>query len=324
MLLAVVLQALALLLLAADGAGTASLLRYYALQTLASVFVSVAVWATLPREIREPRRAVLAFGLIANLVVPCLPVLLRLAHALGARFRKLFESAPVSALAEPEYSIYRTTTGLKARGGLVRSKLLNLEVPTAERLGALLAIQEVPARASADLLRQLLADPIEDIRLLAYGMLDGKEKRIGARILAEEKMLEMALPDDARYGAHKRLAELYWELAWQRLVQGDMLRHSCRQSREHVERALVIDASDAGLHFLLLRVALQLREAPAAHAALAGARRLGFSEDQLLPYEAEIAWLEHRLADIPALLGRLSSGRPPLRLAAIVNFWGSE
>ncbi len=321
LLVAGALQSLALALALADVAGTAGLLRYFALQSLASVFVSVGVWATLPREMREPRRAVLGFGFVCNLVVPGLPLLLRAAHALGARFRKLFEHAPVNVLAEPEYSIYRSTTGLQARGGLVRSKLLNLDVPTPARLAALLAIQEVPARASANLLRQLLADPVEDIRLLAYGMLDGKEKRIGARILAEEKTLEMAIPDDARYGCHKRLAELYWELAWQRLVQGDMLRHACRQARTHGEQALAIDATDAGLHFLLLRVAIQLREVEPAHAALAAARSRGFAEDQLLPYEAEVAWLERRLAAIPAVLGRLPGGTPPLRLAAVADFW---
>ncbi|MGE0313977.1 MAG: hypothetical protein AB7P21_20400 [Lautropia sp.] len=321
LLVGAALQAFALSLAVGDAAGTVGLMRYVAAQALASAFLSLGTWATLPREMREPRRAVLGFGFLCNLVVPGLPLLLRAAHALGARFRRLFEDAPVDFVAEPEYSIYRSTTGLQARGGLVRSKLLNQDVPTPARLAALLAIQEVPARASADLLRQLLADPVEDIRLLAYGMLDGKEKRIGARILAEEKMLEMAIPDDARYGCHKRLAELYWELAWQRLVQGDMLRHACRQARAHVEQALALDASDAGLHFLLLRVAVQLREVEAAQAALVTARSRGFAEDQLLPYEAEIAWLERRLADVPRVLGRLPGGTPPLRLAAIVQFW---
>ncbi|MEZ5739788.1 MAG: hypothetical protein R3E68_10255, partial [Burkholderiaceae bacterium] len=194
------LESVALTLLAADRLGNEALLRFYLVHTLASVFVSLAVWATLPAGMRQPRRPMLVFGFVANLTVPGLPVMMRIALFIGARFRRLLEDAPVASIREPEYSIYRSTEGMQARGGRTRTKLTNLKVPVSERLAALLAIQETPARASADLLRQLLADPIEDIRLLAYGMLDGKEKSIGVRILAEEGKLEKLTDDNALYG----------------------------------------------------------------------------------------------------------------------------
>lgn len=315
------LESAALALVLAGGDGPADLARLLGVHALASLFVAMSVWASLPAARRAPRAPVLAQLFVQNLFVPGLPVLLRMAHAAGARFRRLLEDAPVNTVTEPEYAIYRDSEGMQTRAGRTRTKLTNLGVSAQERLTALLAIQETPARACADLLRQLLADPVEDIRLLAYGMLDAKEKRISLRILAEEGRLEKAAAGQARFGCHKRIAELYWELAYQRLVQGDMRRYACEQARRHATEALAHDGQDPGLWYLLLRVAIELREAAPAREALGQARALRFPDDQLAPYEAELAFVERRLADIPVTFGRIGHLALPPALATVRNFW---
>jgi hypothetical protein len=89
---------------------------------------------------------------------------------------------------------------------------------------ALLALQNVPTRQSSGILREALADSADDLRLLAYGMLDAREQQLTHRI---EQALQRhrngrAGTDEARYLAARELAELYWELVYQELVQGDM------------------------------------------------------------------------------------------------------
>lgn len=286
-----------------------------------SVAVALAVWITLPSGMRQPKYAMLTFLFLSNLFVPGLPILFRLATVVGHQYQQLHTEAPVGAVHEPEYSIYRATNHMKSRGGRTRTKLTNLKVPVSDRLTALLAIQEAPARVSADLLRQLLADPIEDIRLLAYGMIDGKEKLIGMRILSEEARLEKTTDSEALYGGNKRLAELYWELAYQKLVQGDMLVHACHQARDHATEAVKIRDDDAGLWFLLTRIAIELREADAAADAIHHARKLGFPSDQLTPYEAELAFLQRRFKEIGPLFESLASTPGALRLSSIYRFW---
>ena len=321
LLLALSLEGAATLLATKNESGVMAMLAIYSIHAVGSVVVAILAWTLLPSGMKKPRLIMLSYLFTLNFFVPMLPLLIAMAQWLGAKFRQLFENPPIVAIDEPEYSIYRVRTGMQARGGRTRTKLMNLQVPVTERLTALLAIQETPARVSADLLRQLLADPIEDLRLLAYGMLDSKEKAISTRVLEEESALEEdRLSDDERYGCNKRLAELYWELVYQRLVQGDMMRHACEQSRKHAKAALE-SQKDAGLWFLLARVGTELREPDAVREAVEQASRMGFPSDQLAPYYAELAFLERRFDEIEPLFNKLDSRPSALRLAAIHDFW---
>lgn len=320
-MLAFSLEGMALLLLSKGDNGLWAMLAIYTVHGAGSAVIAVAIWLLYPKPMRSPRLPVLSLLFFSNFFVPLLPVMMRIAQEIGSRYRQLHEEAPVAPVHEPEYSIYRSTSSMKSRGGRTRTKLTNLKVPVADRLTALLAIQEAPARVSADLLRQLLADPIEDIRLLAYGMIDGKEKNIGVRILAEEGKLEYEENEDSIYGCNKRLAELYWELVYQKLVQGDMMRHACEQARKHANQAVELQPEDAGLWFLLTRIAIELREAEAARTSLGEAQRLGFPADQLVPYHAELAFLEGHYNEIPSLFYRLRTVPSALRLAAVYKFW---
>lgn len=322
LILAFSFEGAATLLAAKNEPGMAAIFALYAAHAVGSLAIAVLSWGLLPSGMKRPRLIMLAFLFTLNFFVPLLPLLIVMAQWLGTRFRQLFEKPPIVAIDEPEYSIYRVTTGMKARGGRTRTKLMNLGVPVTERLTALLAIQETPARVSADLLRQLLADPVEDIRLLAYGMLDSKEKAISTRVLAEENALaDEATSSDEGYGCNKRLAELYWELVYQRLVQGDMMRHACEQSRKHARAALESQKDDAGLWFLLTRIGAELREPEAVREAVDHARRLGFPYDQLAPYYAELAFLERRFSEIAPLFEQLDSRPSAIRLAAIHDYW---
>ena len=199
--------------------------------------------------------------------------------------------------------------------------LLQTGVAADDRMSALLSIQEVPASVTADLLRQLLADPLDDIRLLAYGMLDGKEKAISQRLLAEEKTLKEATADDERFGAHKRLAELQWELVFQKLVEGDMRLFACRQARTHAQAALNIKSDDAGIWFLLGRVKLVLHDLAAGQQALGRAQQCGLPRTVVIPYLAEYAYAERQFAKIAALYGELTAVPGALQLASSYTYW---
>ena len=61
----------------------------------------------------------------------------------------------------------------------IRNFIGNGEAPVASRLKALVALQAVPTRVSSPVLRELLSDGVEDLRLLAYGgerLGQGREK----------------------------------------------------------------------------------------------------------------------------------------------------
>jgi hypothetical protein len=76
------------------------------------------------------------------------------------------------------------------RRARLRAQLGNTRAPLPERMTALVAMQSMPTRTASPVLRELLADSTDDIRPLAYGMLDGAEKQLTQKILAELPRLE--------------------------------------------------------------------------------------------------------------------------------------
>ena len=72
----------------------------------------------------------------------------------------------------------------------MRSFLTNTRAPLHARMRAMSALQYVGGRTATPLLRTAMGDASEDLRLLAYGMLDNLEKRINRAIDHELNALQ--------------------------------------------------------------------------------------------------------------------------------------
>lgn len=127
------------------------------------------------------------------------------------------------------------------RLGRTQEQLRNRQLPLDLRMKALLIIQNRPTRYTENLLREALGDPFEDLRLLAYGILASKEKQISQRIHDVLNTLNLAIEQtqtEAAYIATRELAELYWELTYQNLVQGGMRAYALEQVQHYAAQAL--------------------------------------------------------------------------------------
>jgi hypothetical protein len=323
------LELASLLLLVAGSRDATVLAGFVVLHGAASAILAPLLWRTLPAALREPRGGTIATLFVLNLFVPTLLVWLRAAIWLGLRLARVRREDPIGFVASPEFTATRERDPTGVRAGQIRARLTSGEAPPAARLSALMSIQDAPGRITSDILRRLLADPFEDIRLLAYGMLDKKEKAISQRILAEREALALAdAPElseatraDQRYGSHKRLAELGWELVWQRLVQGDLLRFNAQEAWRHAHEALAIRGDDAGLWYLIGRIGLAVGEDEAGPAALRRAESLGFPRERVVPWLAEYAFRARRYDEVRALFGSLAVPPGSLRVAAVYQYW---
>ena len=68
---------------------------------------------------------------------------------------------------------------------------------TEKRMAALFATRRMPPREAIPILKLALRDPADDVRLLAYSMLDKQESEINLRIEAALRQLAVA------EGAHR-------------------------------------------------------------------------------------------------------------------------
>lgn len=316
----------AALLMARDN-GIGLTVAYLVLHGAASGIGALALALIMPKRYRTPRRWLLAYLFAFLFFVPVAGAACAaggmLVSALLPRARRsgLFDVTDV-----PRFTTHRNHEGTGFRGGQVRAQLGNRNTPIDQRLKALVAVQDTPARATGKLLRELLADRVDDIRLLAYGILDNKEKQIAQRIQENRQKLDALQRtgrEDEGAKLHKSIAELYWELIYQNLVQGDMQTFAASQVRRHLDAAIALHAADAGLWFLLARLELHQQSVAAAEHALQQAQRAGFARERLLPYLAELRFLQRRFGEVRRLFTELEHHPGLPALAATRRYWQS-
>jgi tetratricopeptide (TPR) repeat protein len=187
---------------------------------------------------------------------------------------------------------------------------------------SLLTLQAVPPQVANPLLESLLGDDADDVRLLAFGMLDSSEKRIARAIQHERDRLQTDLSPAQRFEALRHLAELYWELVYAELAQGELRRHTLRQARDYLEQALQTGVPPTpGLLLLLGRILLAQEDYAAAEAALRQAMAAGLPAVSALPYLAEIAYARRDYAAVREHLRALADLPTAAKTAAVVNLW---
>ena len=299
------------------------LLEYFALHVAGSALLALALVPFVPARYARPRKWLLAFLFAFNFFAPGAGLLCIVGGVvLAVLMPRLVVADSFAKVSAPRFTTHRNAEGTGFRGGQVRAQLGNENAPVSSRLQALTAVQHTPARMTGALLRDLLADPVDDVRLLAYGMLDGKEKAISSKIMAARASLPTLATDEERRVANQQIAEFYWELIYQNLVQGDMLRFAASEALRHARAALDGGAADGGLWFMLGRLALTIEDLPEAATALEQAGRHGFPRDRMLPYLAELLFRQGRYSDVRKLFGELR-GKPGVpAMAPLRRYWG--
>jgi polysaccharide biosynthesis protein PelE len=195
------------------------------------------------------------------------------------------------------------------------------------RTDAVMALRQMDARKAVPLLRLAFLDASEDIRLLAFAILERREKQLRSRIAQALSELEAGaapLGVAQRAAWHRRVARDHWELVYAGFVSGDFTARVLDAAVEHAMLALKLKF-DGATAILLARVYLQQREPTLAVYWLAQARRAGIAPAATAPLLAEAAFLLRRFGDIPLFLS--SASPPQLRraeLAPVVEFWSVE
>ncbi|MBE0622485.1 MAG: hypothetical protein IH605_17990 [Burkholderiales bacterium] len=305
--------------------GTAQLLLFFSVHGAASALLALFTLPLMPPQYRQPRVLVLAFLFSFSFFIPLIGLLGVMTAVIVALLKpRLANTTPFASVKQPEFVLTVGGAEPQLRKSGLRSVLLDQTTPAQVRLKSLMTLQNMPARISGPMLRRLLSDPADDIRLVAYGMLDMQEKHINARTQEELGKLELATEPKARADCLRQLAEVHWELVYTGLVQGDVREHALASALRYVEQALELASYDPGLWYLkgrLLQACGKLEEATQDFNI---AVSCGLAEGRALPYIAELAFERRDFAavrDVMALVAR--SHVSPL-MAPLVDFWIGE
>jgi hypothetical protein len=228
----------------------------------------------------------------------------------------------------PEYGIYpwhntSVTAGLSGVRERISQQDLNPEV----RIKSLMALQQSSTRVATGIINELLSDSNDDIRLLAFGLLDQREKRLNHQITELRKVLEHIDSEDVLKKANilQRLGELHWELVYEDLVQGDLRFYSLRQAENFTQQAIAIDQENSPILLFQLAKILNASAAyPDALRSLQQAMSAGLSKSRAKPYLAEIAYNLRRYDLVHQVLWELKDSALTPRLRPMVDLWSSS
>lgn len=167
---------------------------------------------------------------------------------------------------------------------------------------ALMALDQSNAPADTKILQHTLSHQNDYLRLLAFSMLERREKRLTDLIHMIHKKLDSNPEPNRLARFHKELAYLHWELLYQALSQDDLQRYHLEQASFHLQLALELLPEDTGLWILQSRMALRAEAYDAADQALKHAHHLNAPATRIMAYAAEYAFIERQFEQIPYYL----------------------
>jgi hypothetical protein len=304
------------------------LLAYLALNAVASALSAWMAWAMLPLNYRTPRLPSYALLYCFAFFIPLLGVLATvLAVEVARRYPKILRTERYVTVAMPEFSdVQREATERSdLRAGDARRILKDPSLPLDTRLRVLVALQTMRPKAAVPLLQSLLADPSEDIRLLAYSMVDAWEKDLTKQIQQARAQLAEARKGDERaplVNALRRLAELHWQQADTGLARGDLRRFALEQAQKLCEDVLVLDAYLPSVWQLYAKILIEVGQLPAAERALSLARQVRMPEQEIWPLLAHVAYLSRDLEGVRKYMARMPEGvQLPHGMSGVAAFW---
>lgn len=318
------LDAVAMRLVMDVHAPAALTLRFAVIHTVACLLFAPAWVALLPAPYRQRVPQAMGFAFAVALALPVLGMaglLLCLAPALllpnpAGRAMVWKHPRPLSLPHGPADAGERARPSWAA--GLAGS--LQHSPDPKRRAEAVISTLSLDDRLAVPLLRRALKDPEDEVRLLAYALLNRKDKSIEERTRKRLALLDQALPEQA-FLLHKALAHDYWEFAQLAPPLSSTQLSLCARAREQVLSALQMRPVDGGLHFLLGRILLAERWLDAASDAFDGAEKCGVDPRQIAPQRAAIAFHAGRYTEIRHRLREAGAARSQPGFGRVAAYW---
>ncbi|OYV37713.1 MAG: hypothetical protein B7Z83_04530 [Thiomonas sp. 20-64-5] len=324
----VALESMAAWLLASRG--NAGLLLFWLVHGAAAVLVGILLWTLLPAALRKPRRLSLSLLTLLALFFPVIGVFGLLIAARLAQWLPMRHKATDHLREAPQLQVFAVShidddqrrdlpAGQTARIAQDQSQ------PPERRIRAVLALREMSPRMTLPVLRKLLSDPDEEIRLLAYGISNTWEQRLTDSLQDALREVEVvrhgAVGGLALARAAQRVAELQMEFIYQGLAQGDLRDFALKQALNYCTIAREALPQDTGLQLMFLRLSLAAGKTQDARDVLEHLATQGASPTLWRPYAAELEWIERRFNRISAALQPLGTRQVAPRLRPVVRVW---
>lgn len=269
------------------------------LHTTANLVMAGALCSILPQKYQTNFFGALACFFLLGLFVPILgSVGLLLVYCFGIRCEKQTDAKEKFWQVIPPAGLPDRVPDVAAESRFgsngMQSRLRKTERLGAQ-LGIVLATRFMRDENAVPLLSTALANPADDVRLLAFSLLEKKIAEISARIEQLQLRLER---EDHTDKIHLVIAQNYLRLVTLELIQDEMKLQALTKARRHLRKAMAQTSSDGACHFLLGQVLLEQGKVDQAEAAFLRALECGFAAGDVYPFLSKAAYLRRQFQKI--------------------------
>ena len=291
----------------------------------ASLSISLAVLLFLGRYYRHEIWIAFIFTLLLCFFIPVsgLIIILFVVSSVFSTHTKYHKHAEIlddSINLRDVRPVYRR---FGAGGAVMR--LLNKANPTSERARALFRMGEGNLARVNPLMFQLFSDKSDEIRLLAFNILEQQESSITEDI---NKLLEMLKTPDLKAETaakiEKNLAMLYWEFIYKKLLLRELEPSMLRKAEQYALSALKVLNDDATLWGLLGKIYERLKKYDLAAEAFSKTAEFNIPPSQVLPYLAEIEFHVRHYGAVQKYLNESDTLSDVTLLAPVKRFWSKK
>ncbi|MDX1678970.1 hypothetical protein [Arsukibacterium sp.] len=186
-----------------------------------------------------------------------------------------------------------------------------------KRLMATNSCRFLPHQDAMPLLKLALTDRTDDIRLLAYAVIEKIEFNINRKIALLKKKQERK----ANAETLQRIAESYWELCYLGIAEGPIRDFYLTEASRFLQQAHQLQPS-AAIELKLGRILLEQQDYDQAQHYLNNALDRGLPERQVSPYLAEVMFGKARYQEVATLLQSLPARQSDL-VTQLKEYWRS-
>lgn len=288
---------------------------------LATAIMVLGLFIALPVAYRSPRGGALAFLASSAVFVPLLgPVGLLLGMLPGLYYAyreppKEWDTLEIPDL--PFQPVEVDPNDVFMRDGL-SAVLLHFDDRN-RRQQAILACRHLPRREAVPILRSGLGDSADEVRLLAYAMINSIERDLESQLNTVRDSI--ASRGDLKGELHEERAQLFWEFSYLQLARGSVEELMLTKALAAVDTALERQSS-AQRWLLRARICLELTQYDDTEAALNNAETLGLEADDSAPRWAELAYQRGQFERVAPALERMSprAGDNPV-MRPVLEYW---
>lgn len=210
-----------------------------------------------------------------------------------------------------------------AGGGLLR--LLDQKAPPENRTNALFKMAKLPLSQMNSMLYELLPDSSDELRLLAFNILDEQEGRMSQTISQlQTELLNDTNSETIKARLQKNLAQLYWDLVYQRLIIVELEKSMLEKAQSYAKNAAKVLTEDGTLWSLLGRIYSRLNQYQHAKQAFNKARALKAPAAKVIPYLAEIHFKNLDFIEVAKDLSSTPELQDITLMAEVKHFWNQD